>query len=205
MKRAMWFATCVMGMAAVLVGPAAEKALARGGRGGGGFSRESPAASGGFSSQAASPQGREGSAQSSRQPTPSSMQSSHQQYAAGAQASREQTATSMQSSREHTATGMQSSAQQYHGSYPHAASSYPAWDAGAGRVAAATTGVAIGAAAASTSSAPAPVYVAGPPCAAPAVIPVGSMQYFQCGSSWYTRGYGPNGPTFVVVAPPPGF
>jgi hypothetical protein len=206
MKRALWLANCAMGLAAVLLGPAVEKAHARGGREGGGFSRESPAATGGFSSHAGSAQGRQGSAQWSRQQTPSSMQSSHQQYASGAQASREQTATGMQSSRQQTATGMQSSAQQYHGSYPNVASSYSAWDAGAGSVAAATTGAVIGAAAvASASSHPAPVYVASPPCAAPAVIPVGSVKYFQCGSSWYTQGYGPNGPTLVAVPPPPGF
>ena len=199
MKRALWLANCTLGMAVALIGPA-ENAHARGGRGGGGFSRESPAATGGFSSHSGSAQERQ--AQSSRQQTATGMQSSRQQYASGAQASREQTATGMQTSREQTAMGMQSSAQQYHGSYPYAAS-HPAWDAGA-RFAAATTGAAIGAAAAS-STAHAHVYMASPPCAAPTIVPVGSMKYFGCGSSWYTQGYGPNGPTLVAVAPPPGF
>jgi hypothetical protein len=194
MKRTLWLANCAMSVVALL-GPAAGAAGARG------FSRESPAASGGFASRGGSAHERQGSAQMSRQQTPSSMQTSHQQYASSAQANREQTATGMQSSRERTATEMQ----RYHGSYYHAASSYPAWDAGAG-LAAATTGAAIGAAAASSRSAPpAQVYVASLPCGAPAAVPVGSTTYFRCGSSWYAQGYGPNGPTFVVVAPPPGY
>jgi len=168
-----------------------------GGGRGGGFSRESPAAGGGFSSA----RGREG-AQASRQ-TPSSMQASRQQYGSGAQANREQTATGMQASREQTVTGMQSSAQAYHGSYTHTVTAYPAWDAG--RVAAGVTGAAIGAAAASSASHSAPVYVASPSCAAPMEVPVGSMTYFRCGSYWYTQGFGPNGPAYVQVAPPPGF
>jgi hypothetical protein len=136
--------------------------------------------------------------------TPSSMQASRQQYASGAQANREQTATGMQASREQTATGMQSSAQQYHGSYGHV-TAYPAWDAGAGRVAAVATGAAIGAAAVSSASSSAPVYVASPACSAPIEVPVGGMTYFRCGSYWYTQGFGPNGPAFVAVPPPPGF
>jgi hypothetical protein len=203
MKRALWLANCAMGLAvALMIGPV-ENAHARGGREGGGFSRESPAASGGFSSRYGPAQGRQGSAQSSREQTATGIQSSHQQYASGAQASRQQTATGMQSTREQAATGMQSSAQQYHRSYPYTAS-HPAWDAGA--FAAAATGAAIGAAAASSKAPPpAQVYVASPPCATPTLVPVGSMEYFGCGSSWYTQGYGPNGPTFVAVAPPPGF
>jgi hypothetical protein len=132
------------------------------------------------------------------------MQASRQQYASGAQANREQTATGMQASRERTATEMQSSAQVYHGSYAHTVTAYPAWDAG--RVAAAgVTGAAIGAAAASSASHSAPVYVASPACTAPIEVPVGSMMYFRCGSYWYTQGFGPNGPAYVQVAPPPGF
>jgi hypothetical protein len=198
MKRSLWLGNCAMGVVALL-GPAVGAAGARG------FSRESPATGGGLSSRGGSAHERQGSAQMSRPQTPSSMQTSHQQYASSAQANREQTATGMQSSRERTATEMPSSAQQYHGSYYHAASSYPAWDAGAG-LAAATTGAAIGAAAASSRSAPpAQVYVASLPCGEPDVIPVGSTTYFRCGSSWYAQGYGPNGPTFVVIAPPPGY
>ena len=169
MNRALWLANCTLGMTVALVSLVGN-AHGRGGReGGGGFSRESPAASGGFSSHAGSAQERQGRAQSSR---------------------------------EQTATGMQSSAQQYRGSYPYAAS-HPAWDAGAG-FAAATTGAAIGAAVVS-STAHAQMYVASPPCAAPTIVPVGSMKYFGCGSSWYTQGYGPNGPTLVAVPPPPGY
>jgi len=191
MKRTLWLASCAVGMAAAVLGQG--RGAHMGGGRGGGFSRESPAAGGGFSSA----RGREG-AQASRQ-TPSSMQASRQQYASGAQANREQTATGMQASREQTEV--------YHGTYTHTVTAYPAypaWDAG--RVAAAgVTGAAIGAAAASSASHSAPVYVASPACTAPIEVPVGSMTYFRCGSYWYTQGFGPNGPTYVQVAPPPGF
>jgi hypothetical protein len=192
MKRTTCLVSCAVGIAAALLVPAVHNLHAGGGRGGraGGFSRESPAAGGGFSSA----REHQGGAQASRQ-----------QYASGAQANREQTATGMQASRERTATEMQSSAQQYHGSYAHTVTAYPAWDAGAGRVAAAATGVAIGTAAASSASHSAPVYVASPACSAPIEVPVGSMMYFRCGSYWYTQAFGPNGPAFVAVAPPPGF
>jgi hypothetical protein len=200
MKQTMWLASCAMGMAAALFGQG--RGAHMGGGRMGGFSREGPAAGGGFSSA----REHQASAQASRQ-TPSSMQASRQQYASGAQANREQTATGMQASREQTATGMQSSAQVYHGSYTHTVTAYPAypaWDAGRAAVAG-VTGAAIGAAAASSASHSAPVYVASPACAAPIEVPVGSMTYFRCGSYWYTQGYGPNGPTYVQVAPPPGF
>ena len=193
MKRAYWLASWGVGIVAALVVPAVHNAHAGGGGRMGGFSREGPAAGGGFSAA----RGREG-AQASRQ-TPSSMQASRQQYASGAQANREQTATGMQASREQTEV--------YHGTYTHTVTAYPAypaWDAG--RVAAAgVTGAAIGAAAASSASHSAPVYVASPACAAPIEVPVGSMTYFRCGSYWYTQGFGPNGPAYVQVAPPPGF
>lgn len=198
MKRSYWLASCGVGIVAALLVPAVHNAHAGGGRGGG-FSREGPAAGGGFSSA----RERQGG-QFNRQ-TPSSMQASRQQYASGAQANREQTATGMQASREQTVTGMQSSAQAYHGSYTHTTvNAYPAWDAGRA-AAAGFTGAAIGAAAASSASHSAPVYVASPACAAPIEVPVGSMTYFRCGSYWYTQGFGPNGPAYVQVAPPPGF
>jgi hypothetical protein len=192
----------------VFLGLFVQGASARGGRGGGGFSRESPAAGGSFSSHSGSKPESQGSAQSSRQQYGSSAQSSREQTATGMQSSREQTATGMQSSREQTATGMQSSAQKYHGAYPYATSTN--WDAGVG-LAAATTGVAIGTAAASSravqpsSTAVYAMPTASQLCASPTVIPVGGMNYFKCGSAWYTQAFGPSGPTYVGVAPPPGF
>jgi hypothetical protein len=117
----------------------------------------------------------------------------------------------VRSSREQTATGMQSSAQQYHGTYPYATSASTNWDAGVG-LAAATTGVAIGTAAAASSKAAQPIstdvyamQTASQLCASPTVIPIGGMNYFKCGSAWYTQAFGPSGPTYVGVAPPPGF
>ena len=189
MKRAYWLASWGVGIVATLLVPAVHNAHAGGGRMGG-FSREGPAAGGGFSAA----RERQG-AQFNRQ-TPASMPASRQQFASGAQANREQTATGMQASREQTEV--------YHGSYTHTVTAYPAWDAGRA-AAAGVTGAAIGAAAASSASHSAPVYVASPACAAPIEVPVGSMTYFRCGSYWYTQGFGPNGPAYVQVAPPPGF
>ena len=82
------------------------------------------------------------------------------------------------------------------------------WDEGTGL--AIVTGAAIGAAVASsdsssTSGSSSPEYVASPPCSAPMAVAVGSTTYYQCGSSWFTEGYGPNGPAYVAVAPPPGY
>lgn len=230
MKSQFWCPSPAISLVVVFLGLIVQGASARGGRGGGGFSRESPAAGGSFSSHSGSKPESQGSAQSSRQHYGSSAQSSRQQYGSSAQSSREQTATGMQSSREQTATGMQSSheqtatgmqssreqtatsrqssAQQYHGAYPYATSTN--WDAGVG-LAAATTGVAIGSAAASSRAVqPSSTGVYAMPtasqlCASPTVIPVGGMNYFKCGSAWYTQAFGPSGPTYVSVAPPPGF
>jgi hypothetical protein len=221
MKHQFWCPFPVISLVVVFLGLAVQGASARGGRGGGGFSRESPAAGGSFSSHSASRPEPQGSAQSNHQQYGSSAQSSRQQYgssaqssreqtATGMQSSREQTATGMQSSREQTATGMQSSAQRYHGASPYATSASTDWDAGVG-VAAATTGVAIGTAAVSSMAAqPSSTGVFTMPtasqlCASPTVIPVDGMNYFKCGSAWYTQAFGPSGPTYVSVAPPPGF
>jgi hypothetical protein len=208
MKSQFWCPSPAISLVLVFLGLSVQGASARGGRGGGGFSRESPAAGGSFSSHSGSKPESQGSAQSSRQQYGSSAQSSRQQYGSSAQSSREQTATGMQSSREQTATRMQSSAQQYHGAYPYATSASTNWDAGVG-LAAAKTGVAIGtAAAASSQPSSTGVYAmqtASQLCASPTVIPVGGMNYFKCGSAWYTQAFGPSGPTYVGVAPPPGF
>ena len=72
-------------LAVMFLGWPGENAYACG-RGGGGFSRESPAASGSFASRAGAMGGHEGGFQSSRQ-----------QYTPRGQASREQTAKEMQS------------------------------------------------------------------------------------------------------------
>jgi hypothetical protein len=201
MKQLLWALPCAMTV--MFLVSAAEYAHARGR---GGFSREGPAASGGFASRSESMRGHEGGFQSSRQQSAAGAQASRQQYGAHAQASRQQEANSLQSSREQTAQGMQSRAQQYRGAYPYAASAYPAWDAGAG--AAAMTGAAIGAAAASLMHPAAAAYAAtapGQPCANPMAVPAGDMNYLKCGSAWYTQAFGPSGPMFVQVAPPPGF
>jgi hypothetical protein len=147
---------------------------------GGGFSHEGPAANGGLSSRAGSTQGGQRS----------SAQASHQQYAASAQASRQQHAASAQASRQE---------------YAEHAYRYNNWDAGRGLAVA--TGAAIGAATANAVTAPAtaPTYGSGQPCADSSVVPVGDIQYFRCGSVWYTEAYGPSGPAFVQVAAPPGY
>ena len=206
MKQLLRAVPCAVGLAVMFLGPLAEYAHARGGRGGG-FSREGPAASGSFAAHSGSMQGHEGSVQSSHQQYAAGAQASRQQYGASAQSSRQQEANRVQSSREGTAMGIQSSAQQYHRPYPYAASVHPAWDAGAG-VAAATTGAAIGAVAASSMASAASTtagYAASQPCPTPVAVAVGSMTYFKCGSAWYTQAYGPAGPTFVEVNPPSGF
>ena len=208
MRHRLWFAPYAIALAIALLGAAIEHGYARGGGGfhgggggfrGGGFSREGPAASGGFSSHAGSMQGWQHAGQASRQ-----------QYGANAQANREQTATGMQASREQAARNLQSNAQQYRGGYPFAGGPYANWDAGAGVAAAAgvglaaATGAAIGAAAGYPEPVASGVAVSSPgsPCASPAAAPPG---YLQCGSLWYTQAYGPNGPTYVQVAPPAGF
>ena len=186
MKLQFWCPSPAISVLIVLLGLLAQGAPVRGGRGGGGFSRESPAAGGSFSPRSESKPEPQRSAQSSRQ----------------------QTATGMQSSREQTATGMQSSAQQYHGAYPYATSAN--WDTARG-LATATTGVAIGTVAASagaaqpSSTAAYAIPTGSQLCASPMVIPVGGMNYFKCGSAWYTQAFGPSGPTYVSVAAPPGF
>jgi hypothetical protein len=131
MKLEFWCPSPAISLVVVFLGLVVQGASARGGRGGGGFSRESPAAGGSFSSHSGAKPEPQGSAQSS-----------HQQYASSAQSSRQQYGSNAQSSREQTTTGMHSSAQQYHGAYPYAASTN--WAAGVGLAAAATTGVAVG-------------------------------------------------------------
>ena len=175
MKLQFWCPSPAISVLIVLLGLLAQGAPVRGGRGGGGFSRESPAAGGSFSPRSES------------KPEPQ---------------------RSAQSSRQQTATGMQSSAQQYHGAYPYATSAN--WDTARG-LATATTGVAIGTVAASagaaqpSSTAAYAIPTSSQLCASPMVIPVGGMNYFKCGSAWYTQAFGPSGPTYVSVAAPPGF
>jgi len=222
MKQQLRALSCAISLALLFLGPYAH---ARG-RGGRGFSREGPAAGGGFASRAEGMRGlgerggfasrfegmRGGEAgfQSNRQQYAAGAQAGRQQYGAQAQGSRQQEANTLQSSREQTAQRMQSSAQQYRGSYPYGAAAYPAWDAGAG-VAAATMGAAIGTAAAASSMASPSMaspssagagYAAGLPCASPQVVPVGEMQFYRCGSSWYRQAYGPAGPIFVAIRRP---
>jgi Meckel syndrome type 1 protein len=210
MKKQFCALSCAIGLASILLGPASQYAHARGR---GGFSREGPAAGGSFASRSESMRGHEGGFQASRQQYAAGAQAGRQQFGAAAQASRQQEANALQSSREQTAQRMQSNAQQYRRSYPYAGSAYPAWrapgypyawDAGAG-AAAAATGAAIGAAAASSiASQPSSTagYAASQPCDTPVVVPVGDMQLFRCGSTWYRQALGPAGPTFVAVRPP---
>ena len=185
MKRKMFLAPCTVGLVIVFLGATLPQGYSRGGGGfhgggashGGGFSREGPAAGGSLSSRAGSMQGGQRSAQASRQQ-----------------------AVSAQANRQQTAAAIQSRAQQYHAPYP-----YNNWDAGRGLAVA--TGAAIGAAVANsvTGSATTPTYSSGQPCADMTVVSAGDMQYFRCGSVWYSQAYGPSGPTFVQVAAPPGY
>jgi multidrug efflux pump subunit AcrA (membrane-fusion protein) len=198
MKLQFWSVPCAMGLVAVFLGPMIENAYAGRG-GGGGRSRESPAASGSLSSRSAQP---------SRQQTATGAQSSRQQAASSAQSSRQQAASSAQSSRQQAASSAQSSRQQAAAGY----SDPYGWDAGTG-LAVVATGAAVGAVVGSSTSAtaqgqPSTTYATPAPvelCASPTVVPVGGVKYFNCGSAWYTEAYGPSGPTYVQVAAPPGF
>jgi multidrug efflux pump subunit AcrA (membrane-fusion protein) len=209
MKLQFWSVPCAMGLVAVFLGPMIENAYAGRG-GGGGRSRESPAASGSLSSRSAQPSRQQTAtgAQSSRQQAASSAQSSRQQAASSAQSSRQQAASSAQSSRQQAASSAQSSRQQAAAGY----SDPYGWDAGTG-LAVVATGAAVGAVVGSSTSAtaqgqPSTTYATPAPvelCASPTVVPVGGVKYFNCGSAWYTEAYGPSGPTYVQVAAPPGF
>ena len=96
------------------------------------------------------------------------------------------------------------------------------WDAGTGLAIAGTTALVAGSVAAisaattpTTVVAPAepsqfaappatPTPVLSAPCANANMVQVGDVTYSQCGSTWYTLAYGPNGPAYVQSAPPPG-
>jgi hypothetical protein len=47
-----------------------------------------------------------------------------------------------------------------------------------------------------------PTYVTTLPCTATVVVK-GSVTYYQCGTTWYTRGY-QSGTVIYIVGPPPG-
>jgi hypothetical protein len=190
-----WSLPAAIGLAAMIVALSTECAYARGRGGGfprGGFSREGPAAAGSFASRSESMLGHGRGLESTASGAANRIESGER-----AQAVRQHETNALQSSREQAAKALESRAQQYHRAYPYAGLVYPAWDAGAAGVAVAATGAAIGAATASSAE-----YAAGQPCATPAVVPVGEMTFFRCGSAWYRQAYGPAGPAFVAVGPP---
>jgi hypothetical protein len=60
-------------------------------------------------------------------------------------------------------------------------------------------GVTAGAVAASQ-----PTYVTTLPCAGTTVI-VNGASYYQCGTTWYSRGYQSGTVVYIVGGPPPGY
>lgn len=73
-------------------------------------------------------------------------------------------------------------------------------DVAAALVVGAAVGVAVGVTAAAVASSP--TYVTVLPCTATVVVR-GSVTYYQCGSTWYTRGY-QSGTVVYMVGPAPG-
>jgi hypothetical protein len=61
------------------------------------------------------------------------------------------------------------------------------------------TGVAVGAAVAS------PTYVTTLPCTSTTVISSGSTTYYQCGTTWYSRGYQSGTVVYIVSDAPTGY
>ena len=61
------------------------------------------------------------------------------------------------------------------------------------------TGVAVGAAVAS------PTYVTTLPCAGTTVVVNGSTSYYQCGTTWYSRGYQSGTVVYISGGAPPGY
>ena len=61
------------------------------------------------------------------------------------------------------------------------------------------TGVAVGAAVAS------PTYVTTLPCTSTTIISSGSTTYYQCGTTWYSRGYQGGTVVYVVSGAPSGY
>jgi len=59
-------------------------------------------------------------------------------------------------------------------------------------------------AAAVAATRPATTYVTVLPCTATVVI-VNGVSYYQCGASWYSRGYVGGSVTYIVASPPPGY
>jgi hypothetical protein len=87
-----------------------------------------------------------------------------------------------------------------HGGYYHGGGYYGGgyYGGDAGAVAA---GVVVGAAVGAALASPPGWTMA----CTPTTIVAGATTYYQCGSAWYTRGYGGGNVTYVIVNPPAGY
>jgi uncharacterized membrane protein len=74
-------------------------------------------------------------------------------------------------------------------------------DVAVGFVVGATVGVATGVAVASTTSV---TTITALPCAGTAMI-VNGVAYYQCGTTWYNRGYQGDTVVYIISSPPPGY
>ena len=72
------------------------------------------------------------------------------------------------------------------------------WDGGGAFVAGAVIGAVAGAVAASAAQ---PTYVTTLPCTTKAVV-VNGATYYDCGGTWYTRGYSGGTVVYTETAPP---
>jgi len=209
MSPRFWISLCSTGLALTLLGAMTHDAFAqrgggRGGRGAAGttgsstgFSRDGAAAGGGLSSKSGGGAAGKG-AQASGQSAESRGQN---------QAARQESLGTAQSSRQQSRQGMQEQRiEAYDDNH---------WDQGKGLAIAGTAALAVGTVSAISSATAAPPPAAAPAGApAPATIPppcenaqvtaAGDINYYKCGSAWYTLAYGANGPAYVQSAPPQG-
>lgn len=164
-----------------------------GGHGGGGFSRSSPAAGGGFSSRSAAhkPSPRQSPRQETRKEkprTPDRDSGNHQENRDDAREDRQQHRDDARDDSQQHRDNAREDRQDF---------VEDEWDdhrrrrAGAALV----TGVAIGAAAHNN-------YVYSVPCST--TIIVGSMTYYHCSSTWYSRGYEGGEVVYIITSAPAG-
>ena len=153
-----------------------------GGRGGGGFSRSSPAAGGGFSSRSAA---NKPSRQSPRQETRKEKPRTPDRDSGNRQENRDDAREDRQQHRDNAREDRQDFVEDE-------------WDDHHRRHvgAALVTGVAIGAAAHNN-------YVYSVPCST--TIIVGTITYYHCSSTWYSRGYEGGEVVYIITSAPAGY
>jgi hypothetical protein len=185
-----------------------------GGRGGGGFSRGGAASGGGFSSRSASQRpapsmnrqagtaqrpaqaggtretASQRPAQGQRQENAGDRQGNRQDNAGDRQGSRDDNREDWQQHQNENREDWQDFAEDewddhYHHGYNNTGAAF-------------VTGVAVGAAVAS------PTYVTTLPCNG-TMVGINGINYYQCGNTWYSRGYQGGTVVYIVNSPPPGF